>query len=192
MNSPINLFWILIIISNSAIGQNTHSNHISDFIKIMDTKPTEIQVEQLKMSLKSTDTLEYSLAISILFKYFPDEYKTQMINAFSIPYQDTKRDSVTKFYKVEEVIQIDKEIANWFDKTYTLTKEEKNSIYLLFTFIEYRKRNIWTYQSERFSIPTTIAIRGGYLKSLLEKIMDYKNFISEISESEKANYKKKD
>ena len=184
-------FSILFLISISVFGQVTPSTNISELIKMLDSMPTEKQVDQLKISLISSDTLEYSLAVSILFKYFPNEYKTQMINAFAIPYLDTKRATVTKFYKTDEVLQIDKEIAKFFDKKYRLKMKERDAIYILYTFIEYRKRNVWTYQSEQFSIPTTIAIRGGYLKWLLEETMDYKKFISEITATEKTNFEKK-
>ena len=191
IQNRLKTFSILFLVSTSVFGQVTPSSNISDLIKIIDSKPTEKQVDQLKISLISNDTLEYSLAVSILFKYFPDEYKTQMINAFAIPYLDTKRATVTKFYKTDEVSQIDIEIAKWFDKKYRLKKKERDAIYMLYTFIEYRKRNVWTYQSEQFSIPTTIAIRGGYLKWLLEETMDYKKFISEISAIEKTDFEKK-
>lgn len=181
--------FIFIFISSLAFGQNVSKN-ISDFIKILNCKPTENQVQRLKMSLTSHDTLEYSLAISILFRNFPEEYKTKMIDAFTIPYQDTKRAIVTKFYKPDEVSQVDKEISDWFDKKYDLKKKEKEAIHMLYTFIEYRKRNVWIYKSEEISIPITIALRGGYLKGLLEETMDYKKFISEITEREKKDYEK--
>ncbi len=154
----------------------------------MDKTPNKKQLENIEKSLKTQDTLEYSLAISLLFKYNPAAYKTEMMNAFEIPYEDARRATVKKFYKPEEVEQIQQEIANEFRNKYDLKDEEINDIYLLYNFLEFRKLNVWTYRTERFAEPTTIAMRGGYLRGLLMNTMDYKEFIKEMIQRTNKNY----
>ena len=185
------LLAIYIFLSAIAFGQNETSERISTLTKYLYKQPNKKQTEQVEKSLVTDDSLEYSLAISILFKYNPKEYKIQMMDAFEIPYNDSRRATVKKFYTTEEVAEIQQEIANSFADKYKLTESEINKINMLYTFLEFRKRNVWTYKTEKFAEPTTIALRGGYLRGLLNESMDYKSFIAEMIERTNTEYEKK-
>ncbi|MGD1846645.1 MAG: hypothetical protein ACFB10_14755 [Salibacteraceae bacterium] len=169
-------------------GEKSVSHNIAFLVDFIDVPPNVSQKEQIARSLNSDDELERTLAISILFKFFPKEYEVPMMDAFEIPYEDQRRVTVEKFYRKEEVNEIDREIAKDFRSRYKLTDDVIRSVYTLYTFLEYRKRNVWTYVNDRIAIPTTVATRGGFLRSLLLTQMDYKEFITDMDNRTTRRY----